>query len=147
MSLDHNMLSQALNNQSALKKTYLQNTQQEGNMNYPYLTNWIAISLIKFHVTHSYQFFSKKKTQTKTNWGSSQLPCTLYSHSSPNSGLISAQVYGHTTHPYWPFWWRHTFTGLMANKEMTERKLTKWNEKRNHTPSPSSAGKGKSKLI
>lgn len=64
MSLDHNMLPRALNNQSTLKKAYLQNTQQEGNMNYAYLTNWIAyldksISLIKFHVTDSQQFFPK----------------------------------------------------------------------------------------
>lgn len=64
MSLDHNMPSQALNNQPALKKAYLQNTQQEGNMKYAYLTNWIAyldksISLIKFHITDSYQFFPK----------------------------------------------------------------------------------------
>lgn len=70
MSLDHNLLSQALN-QSALKKAYLQNTQQEGNMNYAYLANWIAyldksISLIKFHVTDSHQVFvKKKKNKTK----------------------------------------------------------------------------------
>lgn len=126
MSLDHNMLPRALNNQSTLKKAYLQNTQQEGNMNYAYLTNWIAyldksISLIKFHVTDSQQFFSKIPKKTKTNWGSSQPPCIFYSYSSTKS-VINAQVYLHTLHPYQPFWWRHTFTGLLANKEMTERK-------------------------
>jgi len=34
MSLHHNMPSEALNNQLALKNAYLQNTEQEGNMNY-----------------------------------------------------------------------------------------------------------------
>lgn len=130
MSLDHNMPSQALNNQPALKKAYLQNTQQEGNMKYAYLTNWIAYldkstTLIKFHITDSHQFFSQKP-QNKTNWGSSQPPCTFYSYSSPKSVINTSsginQVYL-IMHPYWPFRWRHAFTALLANKEKTERKL------------------------
>lgn len=100
VSLHHNMPSQALNNQPALKKAYLQNTQQEGNMKYAYLTNWIAyldnsISLIKFHVTESYQFFSKKP-QNKTNWGSSQPPRTFYCYSSPKSVInTSSDIFVH----------------------------------------------------
>lgn len=69
MLLDHNMLSQALNNQSALRKSLFAK-HTTGGKHELCLFNWIAylgksISIIKFHVTDSYQFSSKKNFKTK----------------------------------------------------------------------------------